>query len=267
MAGSSTFPEKIMRLAAYEKAVLALSVLACAFLIIDPLVLGVVREFDTGTRNFFRTLTYLGKSSWILVLSGALILLFTWLGAKQARRRNNAAYRYAQQLLLFLFSTVALSGLGVSLLKNVLGRARPKFFDELGPVEFQPFTFDYEFASFPSGHATTAGALAGVLAIVWPRARVPLFIAGAWIASTRFLIGAHYFSDSVAGCAIGVASAYFLRYRLARRDWLFRKHEDGSIRLRGGVMLRSATRSLASRLEALGTDLTEWMKPGKEPRQ
>ncbi len=267
MACSPTFPKKISRLAAYEKAALALSVLACAFLIIDPLVLGVVREFDTGTRNFFRALTYLGKSNWILILSGALILLFTWLGAKQASRRSNAAYRLAQQLLLFLFSTVALSGLGVSLLKNILGRARPKFFDKLGPVEFQPFTFDHEFASFPSGHATTAGALAAVLAIVWPRARLPLFIAGAWIASTRFLIGAHYFSDTVAGCAIGVASAYFIRDRLALRDWLFRKHEDGSIRLRGGVMLRSATRNLTSRFEAFGTDLTEWIKPGNEPRQ
>ena len=120
MNPSPTLPGSLSRLAAYEKAALALSVLACAFLIIDPLVLGVVREFDPGTRNFFRGLTYLGKSNWILVLSGALILLFTWLGAKQASRRSNAAYRLAQQLLLFLFSTVALSGLGVSLLKNIL---------------------------------------------------------------------------------------------------------------------------------------------------
>jgi len=267
MAVSPTLPERIWRLAAFEKAALALSVLVCAFLIIDPLVHNVVRGFDTETRHFFRSLTYLGKSNWILIISGGLILFFTWMGAKQTSRRRNAGYRFAQQLLLFLFATVALSGIGVSLLKNILGRARPKFFEKLGPVEFQPFTFDHDFASFPSGHATTTGALVGVLAIVWPGARVPLFIAGAWIASTRFLIDAHYFSDAVAGGAIGVAFAYFLRDRLALRDWLFRRYEDGTIKLRGRVMLRSVTSGLTSRFEALGRDLIERTTPGKEPRQ
>ena len=171
MAGGPTLPERVQRLAVYEKAALALSVLVFAFLIIDPLVLGVVREFDPATRTFFRGLTNLGKSSWILILSGGLALLFTWLGAKQLSRRRIAGYNLTRQLLLFLFATIALSGVGVSLLKNILGRARPKLFDQLGPVEFQPFTFDYDFASFPSGHATTTGALAGVLAIVWPGAR------------------------------------------------------------------------------------------------
>ena len=256
MAGSPILPEKILRLAAYEKAALALSALVCGFLIIDPLVYNVVAQFDPETRRFFRALTGLGKSSWILAVSGALIVFFTWMGAQQTSPRRTAGCRLAQQSFLFLFTTVALSGLGVSLFKNILGRARPKFFEKLGPVEFQPFTFDYDFASFPSGHATTAGALAGVLAIIWPRARVPLFIAGAWIASSRFLIGAHYFSDAVAGGAIGLASAYFLRERLARRDWLFRKHHDGAIKLRGQALLGAATRSLTSRVEALGSEAT-----------
>ncbi len=267
MSASPTLTERMTRLAAYEKAALALSVLVCAFLIIDPLVLKVVREFDPGTRNFFRGLTNLGKSGWILSFSGVLVLLFTWLGAQQISRKKSAGYRLAQQLFLYLFATVALSGVGVSLLKNILGRARPKYFEKLGPIEFQPFTFDHSFASFPSGHATTAGAMAGVLAFVWPGARVPLFIAGAWIASTRFLIGAHYFSDTVVGCAIGVAAAYFVRDRLALRDWLFRKNKDGSIKLRGQALLNSSTRSLTSRVEALGEELKERVSGENEPRQ
>ncbi len=267
MSVSPILPDKFSRLAAYEKVVLALSVLMCAFLIIDPLVYTVAREFNPGTRSFFRSLTNLGKSGWVLSISGVLVLLFTWLGAQQISRRRSAGYRLVQQLFLYLFTAVALSGMGVSLLKNILGRARPKYFEKLGPLEFQPFTFDHSFASFPSGHATTAGAVAGVMAIVWPGARVPLFIAGAWIASTRFLIGAHYFSDTVVGCAIGVASAYFLRDRLALRDWLFRRNEDGSIRLRGQALLSSSTRSLTSRVEALGAELKERVSGGTEPRQ
>ena len=247
-----TLSERLASLAAYQKAVLALSVLVFAFLIIDPLVLGAVRGFEPETRRFFRLVTGLGKSNWILIPSGILILAFTWLQAKQTSRRRHAGYGLIQQLLLFLFASVALSGLASSLFKNVLGRARPKLFDQFGPVEFQPFTFDYAFASFPSGHATTVGALAGVLAIIWPRARVPLVAAGAFIASTRFLIGAHYFSDAVAGCAFGLAFAYFLRDRLALRGWLFRKHEDGSIRLRGRVLLRSVKRAAVSWVRGYG---------------
>jgi undecaprenyl-diphosphatase len=267
MTVSSNLPERISRLAAYEKAALALSVLFCTFLIIDPMVHTVVRGFDPGTRYFFKSMTNLGKSGWVLAISGILILLFTWLSAQQISQRRAAGYRLAQQLFLFMFSTVALSGVGVSLLKNTLGRARPKYFEKLGPVEFQPFTFDHSFASFPSGHATTAGAVAGVLAIIWPGARVPLFIAGAWIASTRFLIDAHYFSDAVAGCAIGIASAYFLRDRLALRDWLFRKNKDGSISLRGRALLSSSTRGLTSKAEAIGAELRERFSGEKEPRQ
>lgn len=267
MSAAPTLPERLTRLAGYEQAALALSLLACAFLIVDPLVLKAVREFDPATRGFFKSLTNLGKSGWVLTLSGVLALLFTWLSAQQISRRKSAAYRLAQQLLLYLFATVAVSGIGVSLLKNILGRARPKYFEKLGPVEFQPFTFDHSFASFPSGHATTAGAVAGALAVVWPGARVPLFIAGAWIASTRFLIGAHYFSDTIVGCAIGVAAAYFLRDRLALREWLFRKGKDGVIRLRGQALMRSSTHVVRAGAEALGEELKQRVSGEKEPRQ
>lgn len=267
MAGGMTLSEKISGLAVYEKVMLALSALAFSFLVIDPMVLSVARKIDPDARRFFQILTIAGKSSWILISSGLLILLFTWLRADQIGSRRSAGYGLAQQLFLFLFTTVALSGLSSSLIKNILGRARPKFFDQLGPVDFQPFTFEYGFAAFPSGHATTAGALAGVLAIIWPCARVPLFIAAAWVASSRFLIGAHYFSDTVAGCAFGLAFAYFMRDRLAVRGWLFRKHEDGSIKLRGRRLLHNGARAVMSRLEMFASSVLEWFSADKTPRQ
>jgi membrane-associated phospholipid phosphatase len=228
----------------YQKAAVAASVALAGFLILDPVVLGAVREFDSGTYHLFRGFTNLGRSNWILIPSGAGILVLAWMRAKESGFRRAVAYGYAMQLLSFLFAAVALSGLSASLIKNVLGRARPKLFEQVGPIEFQPFSFDADFASFPSGHATTAGALAGVLAIVWPGARIPLFLAGAWIASTRFLIGAHYLSDVVAGLLFGVAFAYFLRNRLARRRWLFANGRDGKTDLRGRMLLDRAAAKL-----------------------
>lgn len=259
--------EKISELAAYEKTLLALSALIFAFLIIDPMIFTVVREAGLEKQAVLRSLTHIGKTYFVLISSGILIVFFTWMRAQQIKPRRYAGYGLAQQLLQFLFATVALSGMAAVLLKNILGRARPKLFDKLGAMDFQPFTFANDFTSFPSLHATTAGALAGVLAIIWPCARVPVFIAAAWVASTRFLTGAHYFTDAVAGCALGLACAYFMRERLARRGWLFRKHADGSISLRGRLLLRSVMRGAVSWSEEFTEGVLERFALDKTPRQ
>lgn len=237
MARNSSWPERLSTLTSFEKAVIVGSITLATFLVVDPLVLSAVRDFHPDVRSFFKLLTDLGRSNWILIPSGLAILVLGWMRVRETRFRRVVTYGYAAQLLIFLFAAVALSGLAASLTKNILGRARPKLFDALGSLEFQPFTFDADFASFPSGHATTTGALAGVLMIVWPRARVMIVCAGLWIAATRFLIGAHYFSDALVGFAFGLAGAYLLRDRLAVRRWLFEKDARGDIRLRGRSLL------------------------------
>jgi len=247
MPDSGTIIGRFSRLGAYEKAAVALSAVIAAFLVLDPIVLSAVRGLDPDLRRFFRLLTDVGESGWILIPSGAGILLLAWLHARERSLRRGVIFDYVSKLLVYLFVTVALSGLTVSLLKNVIGRARPKFHDELGSLAFHPFSFDYSFAAFPSGHATTIGALAGVLAIIWPRARVPVLLAGAWFAATRFLIASHYFTDAVAGYALGLAFAYFVRGSLARRGWLFKLDRQGNVRLRGRTFLRAAARSLKAR--------------------
>lgn len=71
--------------------------------------------------------------------------------------------------------------------------------------------------SFPSGHATTSFALATILAILLldpPYRRVPglvrlilalaAFLVAAAVAAAMVVIGAHYFTDAVAGAAVGI---------------------------------------------------------------
>ena len=251
MARHSLWPERLSALTSFERVLIVGSLALAAFLVIDPLVLGVVREFHPEVRRVLKLFTDLGRSNWILIPSGLAILVLGWMRVHETRFRRVVQYGYAAQLLIFLFGAVALSGLAASLTKNVLGRARPKLFDALGSLEFQPFTFDSDFASFPSGHATTAGALAGVLSVIWPKARVAVFCAALWIASTRFLIGAHYFSDAVAGFAFGLAGAYLLRDRLAARRWLFEKDAQNAIHLRGRALLDAGARAAVRRLSEL----------------
>jgi len=221
----------------FEWAAIIISLAVACMLLLDPLVLGVVRQFNPEIRGFFRSFTDLGKASWILLPSGGAIVLLLALRTRKIGWRKAAACGYGAQLLAFLFVAVAGASVAGALIKNTLGRARPKLYDELGSFDFHPFAYTADFASFPSGHATTICALAAALAILWPRGRVFLFVVAAWIAATRFLIGAHYFSDAVAGALLGTGFAYLLRERMAVRRWLFEQRADGAIELRGRRIL------------------------------
>lgn len=220
-----------------EWAVVVVSLVFAAFLLVDPIVLQTVRLYDDGTRSFFRSFTDLGKSGWILIPTGAAAIALYAYRRQEYRLRRTAAVGLATQIFAFVFVAVGGTSLASSLIKNILGRARPKFFESMGPIEFRPFAFDYDFASFPSGHATTICALGATLAILWPRARFFLMAAAVWIAATRFLIGSHFLSDVIGGVLLGFWGPYLLRDRLAVRRWLFERRGE-TIKLRGARLRR-----------------------------
>lgn len=96
--------------------------------------------------------------------------------------------------------------------------------------------------SFPSEHATAAFAIGTVLAesgnpqYRWIR-RVLGYGIGAFTAYQRLKHNAHWLSDTVAGAALGMATAHFVMNRSAQRQ---DGDEDGSVSLapvRGGVMI------------------------------
>ena len=66
------------------------------------------------------------------------------------------------------------------------------------------------------------GAVAMVLMLWFPRARVPLLLLCAFVAVTRIAARAHYPSDVVAGFALGLLYALFLARWLACRRVVFR---------------------------------------------
>ena len=216
-----------------EQVVLALSLVALGVLILDPFLLERARALPPDVRQVFRTITDIGRSNWILIPTGAAIALAIVLRRNHMGFRNGAAYGLIASTIGFVFVSVGGAGLIANLLKSIIGRARPKLFETVGQLELQLFAFDPDYASTPSGHATTIFALATVIAILWPRGRVLLYTAAAWIAASRVLIGAHYFTDVVLGAALGTAFPYLVRDRFAARRWLFVRTADGSYRIRG----------------------------------
>jgi undecaprenyl-diphosphatase len=216
-----------------EQVALAVSLVFVGFLVIDPLMLERANALMPEARKFFRTVTDIGKSNWMLIPTGAAIALALVLRKRHVGFRNSAAYGLIASTIGFVFVSIGGAGLIANLTKNIVGRARPKLFDDGGPLDFKPFAFDADYASFPSGHATNIFAFATVIGMLWPKGRVLLYTLAAWIAASRVLIGEHYVTDVVAGAMLGTAFPYLVRERFAARRWLFERTPEGGYRIRG----------------------------------
>jgi membrane-associated phospholipid phosphatase/predicted MFS family arabinose efflux permease len=71
--------------------------------------------------------------------------------------------------------------------------------------------------SFPSGHMAITAALAVSVALAFPRLRYALWAYVAAVAFTRVMFGAHFPLDTVAGTALGTASAILVALAFERR--------------------------------------------------
>jgi membrane-associated phospholipid phosphatase len=143
------------------------------------------------TDGVLEALTHLGDTETIVSVAIAVGAFGLW------RWRRPA-------VPLFLLSVVLGQMLISNTIKAVIDRARP----ELRPRA------DFTGTSFPSGHTTAATATYLAVALVLaignsPRARAALAGAalaiGVAVGCTRVLLGVHFFSDALAGFAIGLS--------------------------------------------------------------
>lgn len=70
--------------------------------------------------------------------------------------------------------------------------------------------------SFPSGHAMSAFAVAGALALLAPRLRWPVLTLAAVIGFSRVYLGVHFWIDVLAGAALGLAVGLSVAWALRR---------------------------------------------------
>jgi undecaprenyl-diphosphatase len=142
------------------------------------------------------------------------------IGGLADRRRRPGAIPWTA-----LLATVALltASLASGLLKDAADRVRPAL-AEPGVTALVSVPGD---AGMPSGHAATAAAAAGVVALLHPRLRLPLVSLAAAIGLSRVYLGVHYPSDVLAGFAVGLAVGWIV-VAGARRVVRARR-EDGAM--------------------------------------
>ncbi len=193
-------------------AAVALLVLAIA---LDRPVKALADAMDPTTRRLLFQVTRPGNSAWPLgiglALLGPLMLALT-----QASGRQRLVLLRVRAELAFFLGSIALSGTIAVIAKNVIGRARPTNTQAIGIFDFAPLTTVHSWASFPSGHATTATAMMVALALIWPRHALGFLTFGLLVAFSRAMIGVHWLSDVVAGVALGAAVTLLLRLWLDR---------------------------------------------------
>ena len=209
---------------------------------IDEASVGWVRDLPRPVTSFFQWLTDFGKSGWLLFPTGLFCLVLLVSDWRTVSRRVAAVWTEIGLMVGFAFLSIAGAGVICNIFKQFVGRGRPIVFDRDGAFSLLPFQFDYAQASFPSGHATTMGALAVVVASVVPRARWLAFAICAIVASSRMFVAAHYPSDVVAGFALGAAFAWFLALALAEAGVALAHGPGGTIKARA-----TAIRSVFSR--------------------
>jgi undecaprenyl-diphosphatase len=221
-----------------EALVVVGSAVLALVLFLDPLFQSMLRERNPLTLETFELLTRLGESAWVLYVAGGALLALSLYPVDRLGRAQRLRVHDIVLIAYFLFTSVAFSGLLTSLFKNVIGRARPAFTPE-GSVWFSnPFGDNYDFASFPSGHATTAGAMTMALMLLAPRYRIFFLVAGIWIAVSRPVLGVHFPSDILAGFALGSAFTYVYARSFARKRLLFCFDAEGAIRLQPNTAAR-----------------------------
>ena len=210
--------------------VVTISAVLAVMLILDEPAMVWTSTVSKQTYHLFRAFTELGKSEYMLIPAAITILglgLFSW---DHVPRSAKAVLAHLQMAGLFVFVAIAGSGLSNNLIKMAIGRARPRHFDDLGAFHFAPPGLDSGLQSFPSGHSATAGAMAIIFILFFPRLKWTWLAIAGWIGASRVIVGAHYPSDVIAGLVYGASFAWLLACWFTNRRLLFRSH-DGCIRL------------------------------------
>lgn len=210
---------EIDRTAVWKLAGLALAAAYLVFIVqfLDRRLLAALHD-GHWTTTWLAATSDLGKFHWYMLPALGVFLATAVADWRCYGRRGRALLTLLCAQSAFALAVLVLTFCGCNLLKLAVGRARPLLLETYGAAYFSPLSPGYAFASFPSGHATALGTVAGILTIWAPSRRWLILGIFLTLAFSRVAAGAHYPSDVAAGFCFGLLVTFAAaRWAAARR--------------------------------------------------
>jgi undecaprenyl-diphosphatase len=179
------------------------------------------RALPVWFTDIFEQITDFGLSGWFLFPLGLSLMCLAAAASRPLSLRAQNLLAMLSVRFGFLFLAIGLPGLFVAIVKRLIGRARPYVGSHDDPFAYLPFIWQPEYASMPSGHATTAASAAIAIGALLPRARGVMWVYALIIMFSRIVVLAHHPSDVIAGGLVGVVGVGLVRRWFAARRLLF----------------------------------------------
>lgn len=206
------------------------AVVALAMAVADTWAITYARERSPELVATFHWITQYGLSGYFLWPLGLMLIAAALAPPRRLPRFTRDVFTAVMVRISFLFLAIALPGLVVSIVKRLIGRARPFVPDNVPDAFlFHPFGWASAYASFPSGHSTTAFSALIAFGALWPALRPLLWMYALLIALSRVMVVAHHPSDVIAGAAFGAVGALLVRDWFAERRLAFLIAPDGRV--------------------------------------
>ena len=199
----------------------ALPLIVAAMFSVDRAAVDWARHLPPGIVAAFEDITNFGLSSWFLVPFGLIVLCLAAVLSPALPRAAQGVIGALAARFGYLFLAIAVPGLFVTIVKRMIGRARPYRDIHGDPFTYKPFIWRPDYASMPSGHSTTAASAAFAIGAIWPRSRPFMWLYALLIMMSRVVLTAHHPSDVIAGALVGAVGAGLVRRHFAARRLVF----------------------------------------------
>ena len=153
-------------------------------------------------KEFFEDITRLGSSLSYFIISIFGFVIF-YLNSRLEIIKING-FKKINNFFISSFFYLLIVGVITQIGKHLVGRARPNYTNFEDTFNFNFFTVESSFHSFPSGHSSTIFMVCFILISTFPKLKYFFYLLASIVALSRVVVGAHFFTDIVAGALLAL---------------------------------------------------------------